>query len=74
MSYDILEAKNLSLWLSFEESTTRIRELANDYIRKADELTTDEPVNSINLRSQGLGLLQALEIIGKTLRDRELLP
>ena len=74
MSHNIYEAKLLGLWTAVSEITENIHKLAEEYIQKADETRITEPVNSINLRGQAIGLLEANAIIGKTLRDRELLP
>ena len=69
-----LEAKHLGLWMAVDESITKINELTHEYIRKADDIEDTKPLDSINIRAQAIGLLNANQIVGEVLRDRDLLP
>ena len=69
-----IDDKHLFLWLAIEEATTIICDTAKEYSTKADEIKNTEPINSINLRAQAIGLLAANQILGESLRNRNLLP
>ena len=69
-----IEDKYLFLWLAIEEATTLMHNTAKEYSIKADEIANTEPINSVNLRAQAIGLLAANQILGQSLRDRDLLP
>ena len=69
-----IEDKYLFLWLAIEEATTIINDTAKEYSTKANEIANTEPINSVNLGAQAIGLLTANQILGNSLRDRGLLP
>ena len=68
------EDKHLFLWLAIEEATTKIYDTAKEYSIKADKIANTEPINSVNIRAQAIGLLAANQILGESLRNRNLLP
>lgn len=61
------------LWCAINETMEKNYELAQEYSRKAEELTLTEPINAIGLRGQSIGLLYANMNISQALKDRGLL-
>ena len=67
------KGRYISLWLAVSEIMEKNYELAQEYSRKAEELTLTEPINAVGLRGQAIGLCYANMNITQVLKDRGLL-
>ena len=68
-----IEKQYLSLWDAINEAMKKNLELAEEYSRKAEELRSAEPINSVGLRAQSIGLLYANNNLSQSLSKRGLL-